>query len=78
MTPSSLPMAASVRAVKASDGSDVWTSTVQAESLLPVAVQGSQLFVKSTTALHALDLATGKEALELCRQKFHIFPCNRR
>ena len=56
------------------DGAKRWEIGFPHETLIPGAVQGSRIFVKSTTTLHALDVATGKELWRFDDPNFVSFP----
>ena len=42
-------------------GQQRWTTSLPGGDVIPSAVQGSRAFVKSTSTLYALDLASGKQ-----------------
>ncbi len=63
-----------VLALNAVDGTRRWETGIDGQTLIPVGAQGSRLFVKSTTALYALDLGGGDELWRFENPNFVSFP----
>lgn len=63
-----------ILALNTADGAKRWEVGIAGESLIPSAVQGTRLFVKSTTTLYALEQTTGRELWRFAEPNFISFP----
>jgi outer membrane protein assembly factor BamB len=61
-------------ALDTSSGKQLWTANIPSQALIPGAVSGSRVFVKSVSSLYALDLASGKQLWRFDDRNFISLP----